>query len=113
MMLYSARSLLPFCARWAERRVFFEIFVNGHAMPCAISGAALEEIAKHRHVTARDALACFEQSRDRIEAVARKKAHRRAEGASGLLNLWTGDLDEPPPEGAPMMAFAVEQQRAA
>ena len=81
--------------QWSANRILFEIEDRGQRVPCAISGAALEDISERRLFKPADFLACFEAGRARIEAVARGKSRARAEGASGVITVWADDLDAP------------------
>lgn len=83
-------------ARWQGERVIFEIDVDGEKIPCAMSRAALQDLSGSRQFKGPDLLRSFEQFRTRIEAIARRKLQQQPESALGTINLWAGDLDEPP-----------------
>jgi hypothetical protein len=100
-------------ARWIEKRVFFEIIEGGYSVSCAISEAALEQVSNHSCARLADALASFAVCRGQIEAAARRKFLRRNAGFAGPVNLWADDLDDPAPEGAPMLAVRLRWAEAA
>lgn len=86
---------------WNGRRVFFEILENEREVICAISEGALEDIAERRYSKPKDFLNCFQTSRCRIEAVARKKYRARPLGVSGVVSLWAEDFDDTTPDQEP------------
>ena len=53
---------------------------------------------------AADLLACFDKARARIGAIALAKLRSRTAGATGLLYVWSDDIDDPPPASAPAAA---------
>jgi Protein of unknown function (DUF1488) len=80
------------------KRVLFEILDEGHSVACAISLTALQDLSARRCFKPAEQLQSFAAARPRIEAIALGKLRSRARGAAGLLNIWSGDLDEPWPK---------------
>ncbi len=83
-------------ARWDGRRVLFEVVEQGESIPCAISLNALQDISTTRRFKPADLLACFAETRERIEAVALAKLRARPTGFEGVLTVWSGDFDDVP-----------------
>lgn len=77
------------------KRVLFEIVDEGRSIACAISLSALQDLSVRRCYRPAEQLESFAAARPRIEAVALGKLRSRAGGAPDLLNIWSGDLDEP------------------
>jgi hypothetical protein len=77
------------------KRVLFEVMDGDRRVACAISLSALQDLSEGRCYRPAEQLASFAAARPRIEAVALGKHRSRAGGASDLLNVWSGDLDEP------------------
>ncbi len=92
----AGQATAPSRPQWSANRILFGIEDHGQRVPCAISGAALEDISERRLFRPADFLACFEAARPRIEAVARLKSRARSEGASGPVIVWADDLDDAP-----------------
>ncbi len=92
--------------RLEGRRVTFEIEVDGAWMPCAISEAAIFDVAGLKHMRPNEMLGVFLRARLRIEAIARAKLLARAGQVQGTLNIWSDDI-EPPPDAAPGAKAAV------
>jgi Protein of unknown function (DUF1488) len=91
--------------RWDGRRVLFEIADGERSAACTISANALQDLSGQRRLKpAADLLACFDKARARIGAVALAKLRTRTAGASGLLYVWSDDIDDPPPASAPAAA---------
>jgi hypothetical protein len=84
----------PPAPRWDGSRVLFEIIVDGEAVPCAISREALREVTGRGYGKPAELLASFLEMRARIEAVARAKHRAKSEAATGLLTVWSGDLED-------------------
>jgi len=82
--------------RWDGSRVLFEIAVGTGSVPCAISRAALEDIARRRHLKPAELLACFASARERIEATAHNKLRGRAGLHVGTLAVWADDVEDLP-----------------
>ena len=76
-------------------RVLFEVMDGDRRAACAISLSALQDLGVRRCYRPAEQLEAFAAARPRIEAIALGKLRSRAGGASGLLNIWSGDLDEP------------------
>lgn len=91
--------------RWDGRRIMFEI-ANGDAgnVACTISVNALQDLSGRRQFKPADLLACFAETRERIGVIALAKLRARAAGASGLLYIWSDDVEEPPPASTPAAA---------
>ena len=94
--------------RWDGRSVLFEIADGDRGVACTISAKALQDLGKHRSPKAADLLACFDAARARIGAVALAKSRARAPGATGLLYIWSEDIEDAPPAGAPVPARQAE-----
>ena len=86
---------------WDGRRILFEVIADGQAVACAISMNALQDLSAQRRFKPVDLLKCFAVARMRIEAIALNKHRTRPEGVSGLLHIWSDDIDEPPPADTP------------
>ncbi len=99
----------PARPRWDGSRILFEITAGNEQIPCAISRAALEEIAERRCFKAADLLGCFANAWGRIERLALEKLSARPDGISGRLSLWADDVDFVPPDDA---AVAAHQEIA-
>ncbi len=84
------------------RRVLFEIEAGGHSVACAISITALQDLSGRRSFKPAELLRLFMESRDRIEAVAHTKWRTRPQGVTGLLNIWSDDVEDPPPGSEPI-----------
>lgn len=76
------------------RRVLFEMTDEAHSVRCAISLGALEDVSERRCSRPADQLSAFVAARRRIEAVARGKIQARAQDASGLLYIWSNDIED-------------------
>lgn len=99
--------------RWDGRRVLFEIADGDRNVACTISVNALQDLSGHRRFKPADLLACFDKARARIEAISLAKLRTRTASATGLLYVWSDDIDDPPPAGAPAAALSVEVRRTA
>lgn len=91
--------------RLVGRSVTFEIEENGGWMPCAISEAAILNVAGRTHLRPSELLGVFLRARPQIEAIARAKLEARAGHVRAILNLWSDDI-EPPPDTRPAAAAA-------
>jgi hypothetical protein len=80
--------------RWDGRRVLFEVLDEDRLVPCAISMNALQDISEMRRFKPADLMKCFAAVRPRIEAIALDKHRARSDAASGLLNIWSDDIDD-------------------
>ncbi|MGK7870016.1 DUF1488 family protein [Falsiroseomonas sp. E2-1-a20] len=80
--------------RWDGRRVLFEVLDEDRLVPCAISMNALQDISEMRRFKPADLMKCFETVRPKIEAIALDKHRARSDAASGLLNIWSDDIDD-------------------
>lgn len=106
-MLHILHARLPVARpRWDGTRVTFQIMDKGRRVDCAISRAALLDIAQRSHLSDPALLACFLSSRTRIEAIARAKWHARSRHAKGILHIWSEDTDPSPPS-IPAVACAA------
>jgi hypothetical protein len=94
--------------RWDGRRVLFEIVEGGRSAACTISANALQDLSRQRSSKPADLLACFDGARARIGAVALAKLRARKGGASGLLYVWSEDIDDPPQPDTPAVAPSTE-----
>jgi hypothetical protein len=92
--------------RWDGRRILFEVIDNDHAVACAISVNALQDLSTQRRFRPDDLLKCFANARTRIETIALAKYRARRQGVSGILHIWSDDVDEPPPADTPVAARA-------
>jgi hypothetical protein len=103
--------------RWDGRRMLFEVLDADRAVPCvvpcAISLDALQDLSPKRRFGRSDLLGCFAASRERIGRIALRKLHARAAGMTGVLNIWSDDIDEPPPASAPLAAVVPRAQHLA
>ena len=88
--------------RWDGKRVLFEIADGDRSVACTISVNALQDLDGHRRSKPADLLACFDRARARIGAVALDKLRARPARATRLLYIWSDDIDDPPPAGAPV-----------
>lgn len=94
------------------RRVIFEVAEDGAWTPCAISEAAILDVAGRKHMRPNELLGVFLRAQPRIEAIAHAKLHARGGYVRGILNIWSDDIEPPPNEG-PALAAAMAQQRPA
>ena len=99
--------------RWDGRRILFEIIDQDRMIACAISINALQDLSTVRRFKPEDLLKCFVAARAQIEAIAHLKLSRRSEGSVGLLQIWSDDIDDPPPASAPVAADLPAVQRSA
>ena len=99
--------------RWDGRRVLFELADGDRNVPCTISLNALQDLSGHRRFKPTELLTCFTTARARIEAIALGKLRARTSGATGLLYIWSDDIDDPPPASAPVAAQAAKPLRMA
>jgi hypothetical protein len=91
--------------RWDGRRVLFEIADGERSAACTISANALQDLSGQRRLKpAADLLACFDEARARIGAIALAKLRSRTAGTTGVLYVWSDDIDDPPPASAPAAA---------
>jgi hypothetical protein len=81
--------------RWDGRRILFEVMDAEHAIPCAISLNALQDLSTQRRFKPADLLASFAVVGPRIAAIALHKYRSRAEVPSGVLNIWSDDVEGP------------------
>lgn len=99
--------------RWDGKRILFEITDGDRAAACTISVNALQDLTGQRCFKPADLLACFAKARGRIAAVALGKLRSKATSTTGLLYIWSDDIDEPPPDSAPASAGKAEALRVA
>jgi hypothetical protein len=96
--------------RWDGNRITFQITDRDTHIDCAISRAALLDIAQRSYLPADGWMACFLKARDRIEAIALTKFLGRSQDAGGILNIWSEDIDPwPPIVPATASATAIRQ----
>ena len=98
------------------RRLLFEMVEEGRSVACAISLMALEDVSGSRCSKPADQLKSFAAARERIEAIALGKIRARAQEASGLLNIWSNDVepdevDDLPPASKPAAARPAKARR--
>ena len=93
--------------RWDGRRVLFEIAEGDRSAACTISANALQDLSGQRRFKPADLLACFDKARTRIGAIALAKLRSRTAGATGLLYVWSDDIDDPPPASSAPAAAAL------
>jgi len=98
--------------RWDGNRVTFQLTDRDSCVDCAISRAALLDVAQRSYLPPDGWLACFLKSRDRIEAIALAKLLARPHHASGVLNIWSEDVDPWPPN-MPAAASAAAMRQSA
>jgi hypothetical protein len=97
---------------WDGSRLTFDIDDGPARVRCAISHAALLDIADRANLRPAQLMDCFIEYRSRIEAIALAKYRTRAAHATGLVNIWSDDID-PPPTNAPVLACAVAVRQGA
>lgn len=97
---------------WDGTRVTFQIVDQDTLVECAISRAALLDIAQRHHLPADGWMACFMKSRARIEAIALAKFLGRSRDVGGVLHIWSDDVDPAPP-GMPAAAHATAIRQSA
>jgi hypothetical protein len=95
--------------RWDGHRVTFDINDGKGLIRCAISHAALLDIAGRTHLRPSELMDCFMRSRPRIESIAWAKFGNRSDRETRRVHVWSGDID-PPPATAPMAA-CIERER--
>jgi len=94
--------------RWDGGRILFEVADGGRDVACTISVNALQDLSGHRRSKPADLLAGFDKARARIGAIALAKLRTRRAGATGLLYVWSDDIDDLPPSDAPAAAPVAE-----
>ena len=99
--------------RWDGRRVLFEIADGDRSVACTISLNALQDLSGHRRFKPAELLACFAAVRARIGTIALAKLRARTAGATGLLYIWSDDVEEPPPDATPVAAEKAKSLRVA
>ncbi len=91
--------------RWDGSRIIFQAEADGGSVACAISRGALEDLSGRRHIKSAELLQCFASVRPRVEAIVAGKLHARGEGVTGMVSIWSDDIediDDPP--AAPAVA---------
>ncbi|MFC0384502.1 DUF1488 family protein [Muricoccus vinaceus] len=91
-------------ARWRHDRILFEVVEAGETIACSVSKAAIQDAAGRFSNLPRDVMAEFQRLRPRIEVAARSKLRGRAEGAEGLVHVWSADLEDAGPPPSPQAA---------
>ncbi|TCZ61102.1 DUF1488 family protein [Roseicella aquatilis] len=76
------------------RHLRFEMVDDGRRVACAISVMALEDLSGTRCYRPADQLKSFALAREQIEAIALNKINMKAQDASGLLTIWSNDVDD-------------------
>jgi uncharacterized protein DUF1488 len=99
--------------RWDGRRILFEVSDGDRSAPCTISANALQDLSGQRRFKPADLLACFAGARPQIEAIALAKLRGRNVATTGLLYIWSDDIDEPPSDTAPAAAEKAKALRVA
>lgn len=99
--------------RWDGRRILFEVADGDRSVACTISANALQDLSGQRRFKPVELLACFGTARAQIEAIALAKLRARTAGATGLLYIWSDDIDDPPPASAPVAALPPKAHRTA
>ncbi|GAA0567664.1 hypothetical protein GCM10009416_02120 [Craurococcus roseus] len=99
--------------RWDGRRVLFEVADGDSSARCTISVNALQDLSGQRRFKPADLLVCFAGARPRIEAIALAKLRGRNASTTGLLYIWSDDIDDPPPEDTPVAAEKARTRRFA
>jgi LSD1 subclass zinc finger protein len=97
---------------WDGNRLTFDIYDGATRVRCAISQAALLDVAERRNLRPAELMDCFMDARPRIEAIASAKFRTRSAHATGLVNIWSDDID-PPPANPPLAACAGNARRSA
>ena len=90
----------PAKPRWDGNRILFAIEVAGQSVPCGISRSALQDLSGRRQFAAAELLKSFAAVRPRIEALALRMFTERPESVSGILSIWTEDVDNAPAAAA-------------
>ncbi len=98
--------------RWDGRRVLFEVADGDRSAACTISANALQDLGRHRSSKPADLLACFATERARIGTIVLAKLRARTAGATGLLYVWSDDIDDPPQAGPSPVAVPALEGRA-
>lgn len=88
--------------RWDGRNILFEVIEGNHSVACAISPQALEALSGRRRFKPADLLGSFVAARARIETIALTKLGRRPPELSGMLHIWSDDIDDLPLASAPV-----------
>jgi Protein of unknown function (DUF1488) len=86
-----------FKPRWDGSRILFQIEISGNPIACAISRTALGQITGASCIAKGDLVRRFAEGRGRIEQIAAGIFAVRPDGATGTLNIWSDDIDDPPP----------------
>ena len=111
-MIESKQAAVARHPRWDGGRILFEVADGGRSVACTISVNALQDLSGQRRLKpAADLLACFDEVRARIGAIALAKLRSRTAGATGLLYVWSDDIEDPPPASAPAAALRVDASR--
>jgi hypothetical protein len=76
------------------RRLLFDIVDDGRHVACAISLMALEDLSESRCYRPADQLKSFALARRQIEIIALGKIQMQAQNASGMLSIWSNDVDD-------------------
>ena len=97
--------------RWDGRRVLFELADGDRDVACTISANALQDLSGQRRFKPVDLLACFAASRAQIEAIALDKLRARTANPTGLLYIWSEDIEDPPLADAPAATRKAEAPR--
>ena len=112
-MIESKQAAVARHPRWDGGRILFEVADSGRSVACTISVNALQDLSGHRRFKPPDLLACFAAARARIGEIALGKLRERPSRANGLLYIWSDDIDDPPPDSAPVAALPPKAFRTA
>jgi len=99
--------LLLAVPRWSHDRVLFEIESQGAIIPCSVSKAAIQDASEGGTNLPRDLMLQFARLQDRIIAAALVKLRARPPG-TGVLHIWSSDLDSDPQPSAPATAGVLQ-----
>ncbi len=111
--MQSVETLPPVPApAWDGTKLTFVIVEDGQRIRCAISHSALIDVIGRAHLRPAQLIEGFLEVRPRIEAIALAKFRSRLTHASGLVNIWSDDID-PPPASAPEAATADAARQCA
>jgi hypothetical protein len=97
---------------WDGNRVTFDIYNGATRVRCAISRVALLDLAERPNLRPAELMDCFMDARPRIEAIASAKFRTRPVHATGLVNIWSDDIDPLPPT-LPIAACVAPERRSA
>lgn len=79
---------------WNGGRILFDVADGLERVACTISVGALQDMSGQRRFKPADLLASFAGVRGRIEAIALGKLRSRPAGVTGLIHVWSDDIDD-------------------